>query len=282
MVHHTYDRDKNTLRVELSGIQVFPSSWYPISAIFRDHLSGKEIWKSELKPGYWCEWNNGFFVPFDLFLVSAKGDVIWEKKFDVMRDGDVIEKTLWCYIHGKILEGHRPKGLVVGSHDGGFGHWVYPVVQNMSDALLVDGSQEQLDKARDFYGGNQHVSYLHEIVTTDGSDVEWFTGGEGYTDTIVPDVIQKFLKDGEIKKEVRKSVSINELIGDSHYDWIHFDVEGLDGDLIMAMEARPDLIICETGHLSDIKKIHLRGWFDRNGYTSTEHDIDIVAVKKRD
>ena len=282
MLNYSYDRDKNTLRIELSVLHALPSSWYPLAAIFKDHITGKEIWRSSLKPGHWCSWNNGFFVPFDASLVAANGNVVWEKKFDVSRDGDIIEKTLWCYIQSRSLEGDRPKGLVVGSHDGAFGHWVYSVFNGLSDALLVDGSAEQLDKAKELYRDHAGVDFLHQIVTPDGSDVEWFTGGEGYTDTIVPDVIQKFLGDGEIHKESRESTSINSLIGDAHYDWIHFDVEGLDGDLVMAMEARPDLIICEIGHLSDIKKTHLRTWLDRNGYTHLEHDIDLVATKRRD
>jgi hypothetical protein len=153
------------------------------------------------------------------------------------------------------------------------------VKHKLTDVTLIDGSDKQFANLVENYKNQYHVKTLNTVVTVDGSDVEWYQGGEGYTDTVVPSVINSWLDSSEIIKSYRKSVSINDLMKDKNYDWLHLDVEGLDGDLILALESKPNLIIYEDENLDIITKTKLDAWFLENSYTTIKHKCNIIAVK---
>jgi hypothetical protein len=123
------------------------------------------------------------------------------------------------------------------------------------------------------YEGKQGVTLINNLVTTDGSDVEFFEGGAGYTNTIVKRVIEYWEKE-EIHSSQRSSISINNLIFDNFsaynkkLDWLHLDVEGLDAKLLLSIDADklPDFIIYEDFNLGDDEKNELVSYFENNGY----------------
>jgi len=129
------------------------------------------------------------------------------------------------------------------------------------------------------------------IVTTDGSDVMWYQGGEGYTDTIKKEFIENHLKSGYeknkhlwiegIKESQRHSISINQLMSEKEYDWLHLDVEGIDGDLILCLEQRPNIIIYESMNLSEEINFKLNEWFLQNKYITLTDNGNTIAKKIR-
>ena len=129
------------------------------------------------------------------------------------------------------------------------------------------------------YKNNINVETKNLIVTTDGSDVEWYQGGEGYTDTVVKELIEAWVNDGTIVKTHRPSVSINELMVQDNYDWIHLDVEGIDGDLILCLEQRPNVIIYESMNLSQEMNEKLNEWFSINQYITITDNGNTIAKK---
>ena len=153
-------------------------------------------------------------------------------------------------------------------------------IESVTKLWMVTQFDKQFVDLVENYKNNSNVEMLNTIVTTDGTDVEWYQGGEGYTDTIVPTVINSWLDDSQITKSYRKSISINDLMKDKDYDWLHLDVEGIDGDLILALEHKPNVIVYESMNLSKETTNMLNLWFTKNSYETTECNGNTIAVKK--
>jgi len=107
---------------------------------------------------------------------------------------------------------------------------------------------------------------MNTIVTVNGGTVEWYQGGEGYTDTVVSDLIHDWLEDSQITKVQKESISFVELTNQNDFDWIHLDVEGIDGDLILSLEKLPNVIVYESMNLGKEMETKLNEWFVKNNY----------------
>lgn len=277
MIDISYDRDSNLTRVELKNLSSIKNH-LPLKIQFKNIISNEIHYETELQDYWWAEWKGGEFIT-DVLIYSSNGILLHEYKWDVVNHGDEIEKMLWFYLKSRQAQGVKSNGLVIGSHDGRNGHWIYPVKHKLTDVTLIDGSDKQFANLIENYKNQYHVETLNTVVTVDGSDVEWYQGGEGYTDTVVPSVINNWLDSSEIKKSYRKSIAINNLMKDKNYDWLHLDVEGLDGDLILALESKPNLIIYEDENLDIITKTKLDAWFLNNSYITIKHKHNIIAIK---
>ena len=278
MINITYNRNQNKTKVEVSKLDVIKQH-LPLKVQFKNIITDEIHYETELKDYYWAEWCGSELIT-DILIYSSNGTLLHEYKWDVIIHGDEIEKMLWFYLKARQLKGLKSNGLVIGSHDGRNGHWIYPVKHKLTDALLIDGSDKQFINLVENYKHNSNVETLNTIVTTDGSYVEWYQGGEGYTDTVVPSLINEWLDSSEITKSYRKSVSINDLMKDKNYDWLHLDVEGLDGDLILALEQKPNIIIFEDENLDIVTKDKLKVWFIENSYETIKHICNTIAIKK--
>ena len=278
MINITYDRSINLTRVEANNLQLIKEH-LPLKVQFKNIVTGEIHYESELLDYWWTEWKGAEHIT-DVLIYSSNGTLLHEYKWDVTINGDIHEKMLWFYLKARQLNGLKSNGLVIGSHDGRNGHWIYSVKHKLTDATLVDGSDKQYVELKQNYKDNSNIETLNTIVTIDGSDVEWYQGGEGYTDTIVPSVINSWLDTSEIVKSYRKSVSINDLMKDKNYDWLHLDVEGIDGDLILALENKPNVIIYESMNLDKIMEAKLNLWFVENSYETIECNGNTIAIKK--
>jgi hypothetical protein len=278
MIDITYDRSINLTRVEVNNLQLIKEH-LPLKVQFKNIITEEIHYESELLDYWWTEWKGAEQIT-DVLVYSSNEKLLYEHKWDVTINGDIHEKMLWFYLKARQLKGLKSNGLVIGSHDGRNGHWIYPVKHKLTDALLIDGSDKQFINLVENYKHNSNVETLNTIVTTDGSYVEWYQGGEGYTDTVVPSLINEWLDSSEITKSYRKSVSINDLMKDKNYDWLHLDVEGLDGDLILALKQKPNIIIFEDENLDIVTKAKLEVWFLENSYETIKHICNTIAIKK--
>ena len=156
--------------------------------------------------------------------------------------------------------------MVIGTHDGRNGHWIYAIKENLSNALLIDGSEKQFSELQKNYKGVPNIKMMNTIVTVNGGTVEWYQGGEGYTDTVVSDLIHDWLEDSQITKVQKESISFVELTNQNDFDWIHLDVEGIDGDLILSLEKLPNVIVYESMNLGKEMETKLNEWFVKNNY----------------
>jgi hypothetical protein len=277
MIKFNYDRYRNATSVSVNDMTQISEN-LPLTLKLKNIVTGEIHFEHQLWPNVWTHWTGAELIT-DILIYDSTGELIFEKKWDVIEYGDLVEKDLWYYLKGRKNKGLKSNGLVIGTHDGRNGHWIYPIKHGLSTATLVDGSNNQYVELMKNYHNNPFVETKNLIVTTDGSDVEWYQGGEGYTDTVVKELIESWLVDNLITKTSRKSVAINQLMSEQEYDWLHLDVEGIDGDLILCLEQRPNVIIYESMNLPQEMNDKLIEWFTNNHYVTITDNGNTIAKK---
>jgi hypothetical protein len=241
-------------------------------------LGCEDYWEHNIGPGVWVTFNTGWVTVYDLQLI-CDDEVIYEHKFDFLLYGSDLEKffNLYCKIN------KNTRGIVVGSHDGTFGHWVFSVLNQETSAIIIEGSNEQYLKLKKMYSDKPKNILINEIVTKDGEDVVWYKGGEGYTDSIISEVPNKYMKPEQISSELRKTKTLNEIIEKynyQEYDWLHTDLEGYDDKLIMSLKYLPRIIIFESNHIKENEDYGLLCNFLREkGYMIRDFDGDTLAIR---
>ena len=279
MININYDRTTNTTLVETKNLRVI-SEFLPLRVEFKNILTDEIHYEASLGENWWVEWCGGELIT-DVLIYDNQDNLLQKWKWDVELHGDIIEKTLWFYLKNRLNMGLTSKGLVIGTHDGRNGHWVYPIKNNLSNVTLVEGSEKQYRELVKNWGKNNNTETLNKVITTNGLDVEWFQGGEGYTDTILPGFIDEWVGKENVIKTHRKSTSIKDLINGENYDWVHLDVEGIDSDLIIALPIKPNIIIFEDMNLLKEQKVDVDLWFRENGYKLTGYNGNSIAIAVR-
>jgi hypothetical protein len=241
-------------------------------------LGCEDYWEHNISPGVWVTFNTGYNTVCNLQLI-CDGEIVYEHKFDFLLYGSDLEKffNLYCKIN------KNTRGIVVGSHDGTFGHWVFSVLNQETSAIIIEGSNEQYLKLKKMYSDKPKNILINEIVTKDGEDVVWYKGGEGYTDSIISEVPNKYMKPEQISSELRKTKTLNEIIEKynyQEYDWLHTDLEGYDAKLIMSLKYLPRIIIFESNHIKENEDYGLLCNFLREkGYMIRDFDGDTLAIR---
>lgn len=276
MIHLKYDREKNTTVVWVEDLSVIGVDFVKVD--FKNIVTGEIHYTTNIYSNMWTTWNGAELIT-DVLVYSNFGHLLKEFKWDVTVNGDEIEKILWYYLLNRKNQYKSSNGLVIGTHDGRNGHWIYPVINNLSRATLVDGSSSQFKKLEMNYCLHNNVNMINSVVTVDGKDVTWYYGGEGYTDTVVKELISEWLTENQISQEIKSTVSIESIMNSEDYDWIHLDVEGIDDQLILNLKKTPNVIIFESMNLSEDKLIKLKEWFVSNSYRNLTINGNTIAIK---
>lgn len=281
MINFKYNIEENLYFIGFNKLHFFDKEELPLKAEFRKMVNLELSWTSNLNPGAWTKWNGGS-CKYNAYVYTANGELIFEKIFDVELFGNQIEKTFHYYIEANP----NSNGLIIGPHDGTFGHWTYDLINNKDvNIVFVEGTQDRFETLEKNYP-LLNATYINEIVTPTGEDVIWYKGGEGFTDTVNRNVIKKYLKDDQIKMENRQSISINKLIEENFikkhikFDWLHLDVEGIDCELILALKYFPNVIIFETAHTNKTKYFEILDWMSQNNYELYNDGSDAIAIRK--
>lgn len=253
----------------------------PLRLSIISHVSGKEIWSSELNDGWWAEFPNNEMN--DVVINDAEGRFVTSRRWNVIQDGSELYKSLYLFCDQIFKRGRRPKGIAVGTHDGLFGEWVPCVLDYITDAVLVEASKKQFDDLVDNYQNIPNVSLMNCLITSDGKPVEFFEGGLGYTNSIVENVIKSWEKE-EIRSTVRESISIENIIRNTvggMIDWIHTDVEGYDSKIIMSIpdELLPRMIIFEHENMSNEENEILKKFLIERGYDLNYQNVSCVGIR---
>lgn len=271
------------IRVEVGEISKYNKN-LPFKLNIKKHVSGEIQWSSNLNDYWFATYPNTEM--FDVEIVDSKGFIIHSKKWDVIENGNYFYKSLWLYNKSLLSNGKFPNGLVIGTHDGEFGEWVPIVKHRQCKVVLVEGSEKQFLKLKKNYEKNSVVKIVQKIVTPHGGEVEFFEGGEGYTNTIVEEVIRNWEKE-EVNSTKKESISITDLIQiecGGKIDWLHMDVEGLDAQLIMNIDEKkvplPNFIIFEDYNLTEDKKQEIYNWLKEKGYDIKSESGICEALKK--
>lgn len=279
MIDISYD---NGIRIETKNLKgLFKDEQLPLSVEIKKTISKDVVWTTKLDSFMWASYPETEIN--DVIIKDALGNFVYQYYWDIMKHGSIFYKSLWLYCKSLINQGVKPRGLVIGTHDGEFGEWVPLVRDFMSDVVLVEGSEKQYNKLVENYGDKSGVEMIFDLITTDGSDVEFFEGGLGYTNSVVERVIKYWEKE-EINSSYRTSKSINNLIIEKslqYMDWLHLDVEGLDAKLLMAINPQflPKFIIFEDFNLDVTEKEQISSYFRNQNYLLTSQDGICMVVK---
>lgn len=277
MINIDYSNKK--IRVETKDVSTLFK--LPLKLSIRSHVNGKEIWTSELNDGWWAEFPNNEMN--DTLIHDANGRLVTFKQWDVRYHGSELYKTFYYYCVEITKEGRRPTGIAVGTHDGLFGEWVPCVIKNITDAILVEGSEKQFNSLKENIGDLMNVNLVNSIVSSDGQPVEFFEGGLGYTNSIVERVIRNWETE-EIKSSVRESVTIESLIDKltlGSIDWIHTDVEGYDSKILMSIpdSLLPKLVMFEHENMSEEQNKIFENYLIDRGYKLNYQNVSCVGLR---
>ena len=251
----------------------------PLTLNIKSHVSGEIVWDCKLENYSWATYANDSI--FDIEILDSKGSVIINREWDIINDGSYLDKAL--YLH--CLNLNNSNGLAIGTHDGEFGEWVVPVLKGLTQATLVEASTPQFRKLSQNYSKTLQVQLIQNLVTTDGSKVEFFEGGKGYTNSVKENVIRNWEKE-EIYSNLRESISINDLINqispNKKLDWLHLDIEGYDTEILRAInvDLLPNFIIFEHNNLDINDKQDIERYFLNLGYNIwKENPVSYLVVK---
>lgn len=261
---------------------IFTSEKLPLKVQVKNSVSNEVTWSTTLGDNMWATYPDNELN--DVFILDNMDNVVSVYKWDVVAHGSTFHKALWYYCLDLINQGIIPNGLVIGSHDGAFGEWVPVVMNEISNCVIVEGSDKQFNVLRKNYFNKKNTKLVKEIITPNGGPVTFYEGGRGYTNSVVERVIRSWEKE-EICETVKDSVSINNLI--EHFfneklDWIHLDVEGLDAKLLMALreDRLPNLVIYEDANLVVDEKYNIIDNFSNYGYIHYSKDGIAMFIKK--
>jgi hypothetical protein len=263
---------ENGIRIDTENLKgIIEEDLLPLKVFFKNSVTKKVVWQTSLGSNMWASYPNNEMI--DVLISDSKDNFIYQYLWDVLYHGSVFYKSLWLYCKSIVNGGRIPNGIAIGTHDGDFGEWCPLVRYNLSDMVLVEGSKKQFDDLLENYKYNQNLTFVNEIITTDGMDVDFFEGGRGYTNSVIERVIRGWEIE-EIQSSRRTSISINKLIDDfviskgKTLDWIHMDVEGLDAQLLMSINEKylPKFIIFEDYNLKPDEKTFLLEWIKSKGF----------------
>ena len=260
------------IRVETSEVSKILS--LPLKCSVISHVGKKEIWSCELNDNSWATYSNDSI--FDIKITDSNNDEILYREYNVLEDGRELDKAFYLYC--KSL--NNPKGVAIGTHDGEFGEWVSAVLDTITEAKLVEASDNQFLSLINNYNDKENVELINNLITTDGSDIEFFEGGKGYTNSVKQKVIENWESEA-ISSKISPSISINQIL-DKKYDWLHLDIEGYDDEIIRAInvDILPNFIIFEHNNLEIEDKLKLEGYLINLGYKINRNDsVSYLATK---
>ncbi len=275
MIDITYNHPN--IRIDTKEVSKLYS--LPLKVEIVTHVSKRVQWSCEVKDNSWATFSNDSI--FDVVIKDANNKIIINREFNVLEDGSYLDKVLYLYCQNL----NNPQGLAIGSHDGEFGEWVLPTLGNLTKTTLVEASTPQFTKLTENYKNFSNVDLIQNLVTTDGSKVEFFEGGKGYTNSVKENVIRSWEKE-EINSNLRESISINSLINQTSpnrkLDWLHLDIEGYDAEILKAinMDLLPNFIIFEHNNLLMEDKLRLENYLIDLGYHLNRDDaVSYLAIK---
>lgn len=272
----TIDYSNHEIKVSIGNVsQIYET---PLKLKIVSQVSEKEVWTSELSDNWWATFPNNEINNVRIF--DKDGNLVTSRDWNIINDGSYLYKALYLYCSKTLIQGKKPKGMAIGTHDGEFGEWVPCVLDNKTNAILIEASNNQFENLKKNYQYFNNVKLVNSLVTTDGKDVEFFEGGRGYTNSIVERVIRSWETE-EINSSLKESTSINELISEP-LDWLHTDVEGYDAELIMGIDKTklPNFIIFEYENLNPDQNEELKNYLLNLGYGLEYKEVSCLAIRK--
>lgn len=257
---------------------------YPIKVFFTTQ-SGDIVWSTSiLGSNTWCELPSSRNI--DIRVVDNKGDLILNHSWDNNLNLDICELKFldWCK-NFISMNNCKPKGIVVGAHNGSSGEWVIANSKNLiGSTLLIEPNEKPFQQLVTKYQNDFKFSFKNVLVSEMGGYVDFYTdiNEESESSSMSLLNINKYHKDIVVKNLY--SCKLNDLISSFKPDWIHLDVEGFDAKLLLSISddliKKINFIIWEDIHLSNEESMILDNKMKNNGFTIvTGYEYNSVAFK---
>jgi hypothetical protein len=242
-------------------------------------LMGEVAWSSELHSGWFSEYS--IISNTTVEIIDSLGNKLFEWKWDPFIHGDYAHQ----YFEIWALNNRGSNGIAIGTHNGMTGEWVGPVNKGLLKSTLVEASDIQFKDLLKYYKDKKWINCVQSLITTDGNDVVFYEGGNGFTNSLSKDIIEKHINIDEIITTIKPSKSINDLIIETYergkVKWIHIDVEGMDGELIYGIndELLPELLLFESLHMDNQYYDNLCNYLSTKGYSITKSGWNTICTK---
>lgn len=286
----TIDYTRNKLldsKCELSCKIEFNSETlnYPLIVYFTSQ-SGNILWSTSiLSSNTWCELPSSRNL--NIRIIDNKGELVLNHIWEDNINSDVCELKFieWCkFFISK--ENKKPKGIVIGSHNGLHGEWVNANNKNLiGSTLLIEPNEKPFQQLVSNYQNDFKFSFKNILVSETGGYINFYTNenGDSESSSIILSNVNKY-HENIITKQLY-SRTLDDLITEFSPDWIHLDVEGLDAKLLLSTSdeilKKLKFIIWEDIFLSDDEKKILKDKLTYNGFSViTGNEYNTFAIKK--
>lgn len=284
-VNYTQNKGTNVKQALICRVTFNSSELnYPIKVFFTTQ-SGDIVWSTSiLGPNTWCELPSSRNI--DIRVVDNKGNLILNHVWDNNLNLDICELKFinWCKNFISI-NNSKPKGIVVGSHNGSSGEWVIANNKNLiGSTLLIEPNEKPFQQLVTKYQNDFKFLFKNVLISEMGGYVNFYTdkNEESESSSMLLSNVNKYHEDIIIKNLY--SYNLNDLILSFKPDWIHLDVEGFDAKLLLSVSddliKKISFIIWEDIHLNNEEMVLLDNKLRNNGFTIiTGYEYNSIAFK---
>lgn len=266
------------ITVDYNTSTYYDEKQFPLHLIYKT-LMGEVAWSIELFPGWFSEYS--LISNTTIEIIDSLGNQLFDWKWDPFIHGDYAHQ----YFEIWALNNRGSNGIAIGTHNGMTGEWVGPVNKGLLKSTLVEATDIQFKDLVKYYKDKKWINCIQSLITTDGSDVIFYEGGDGFTNSLSKDIIEKHVSVENITTTIKQSKSINDLILESSergkVKWLHIDVEGMDGELIYAIndDLLPELLLFESLHMENEYYDKLCNHLTNKGYSITKSGWNTICIK---
>ena len=266
------------ITVDYNTSTYYDEKQFPLHLIYKT-LMGEVAWSVDLFPGWFSEYS--LISNTTIEIIDSLGNKLFEWRWDPFIHGDYAHQ----YFEIWSLNNRGSNGIAIGTHNGMTGEWVGPVNKGLLKSTLVEASDIQFKDLLKYYNDKKWINCVQSLITTDDNDVVFYEGGNGFTNSLSKDIIEKHINVKQITTTLKPSKSINDLIIESSEQgkvkWLHIDVEGMDGELIYAIkdDLLPELLLFESLHMENEYYDNLCNYLTNKGYSITKSGWNTICIK---
>jgi hypothetical protein len=266
------------ITVDYNASTYYDEKQFPLHLMYKT-LMGEVAWSTDLYPGWFSEYS--MISNTTIEIIDSLGNKLFDWKWDPFVHGDYAHQ----YFEIWSLNNRGSNGIAIGTHNGMTGEWVGPVNKGLLKSTLVEASDIQFKDLLKYYNDKKWINCVQSLITTDGNDVVFYEGGNGFTNSLSKNIIEKHINVKQITTTLKPSKSINNLIIETSergkVKWLHIDVEGMDGELIYAIndDLLPELLLFESLHMENEYYDNLCNHLTNKGYSITKSGWNTICIK---
>jgi hypothetical protein len=210
-----YTKLENGIRIETGDLNSdFNSHQLPLKLKIVKSVNKKIVtWSCEMNSNSWMTY--GKLNLEDIIIEDSQGNVVWNLEYIPSLENTFQHLIrMWCLGCSK-----KPNGLIIGTNDGLDGEWVYSVLSNSSNAVLIEASENSYNRLKENYLDHNNVITLNDLVSVNGEDINFYEAENdhrGILSSVIPNHHDKFdsggWKMGDIKSTLRKSSRLYDML----------------------------------------------------------------------